>query len=90
MRVNLRQNAGSQFAVLSADQCEQIFLAALEVLERVGAQFYEPEALAQLLLRGVGGDEAGQVDVVAASGKKTHEPVDGHRVRHARRPRRSR
>jgi len=46
MRVNLRQNSGIQFAVLSADQCEQITLAALEVLERVGARFYEPEALA--------------------------------------------
>ena len=48
MRVNLKQNSGTQFTVLSADQCEQIYLAALEVLERVGARFYEPEALSIL------------------------------------------
>jgi len=46
MRVNLRKNSGTQFAVLSPDECEQIYLAALEVLERVGALFYEPDALA--------------------------------------------
>jgi trimethylamine--corrinoid protein Co-methyltransferase len=45
MRVNLRQNASLQFSVLSDDQCEQIALAAFEVLERVGARFYESEAL---------------------------------------------
>jgi len=45
MRVNLSQNAGVRFAVFSEDQCEQIVLAAFEVLERVGARFYEPEAL---------------------------------------------
>ena len=45
MRVNLTQNSGVQFRVLSDDQCEQIALAAFEVLERVGARFYEPEAV---------------------------------------------
>ena len=45
MRVNLSQNAGLRFAVFSEDQREQIALAAFEVLERVGARFYEPEAL---------------------------------------------
>lgn len=45
MRVNLRQNGSVQFRVLSDDQCEQIVLAAYEVLERVGARFHEPEAL---------------------------------------------
>lgn len=45
MRVNLRSNAGVQFRVLSDDQCEQVKLAAFEVLEDVGARFYEPEAL---------------------------------------------
>lgn len=45
MRVNLTQHAGVRFAVFSEDQCEQIALAAFEVLERVGARFYEPEAL---------------------------------------------
>ena len=45
MRVNLRQNASVQFRVLSDDQCEQVALAAFEVLERVGARFYESEAV---------------------------------------------
>lgn len=52
MRVNLSHHAGLQFAVLSADQREQIVLAAFEVLERVGARFYEPEALAVLARAG--------------------------------------
>ncbi|GAH74951.1 unnamed protein product [marine sediment metagenome] len=43
--MNLRSNAGVQFHVLSEDQCEQIELAAFEVLERVGARFYDPEAV---------------------------------------------
>ena len=45
MRVNLTQNTGVQFRVLTDDQCEQIVLAAYEVLERVGARYYEPEAI---------------------------------------------
>ena len=45
MRVNLSQNGSVQFRVLSADQCEQIFLAACEVLERVGTRFYEPQSV---------------------------------------------
>ena len=45
MRVNLSQNRSCRFSVLSQDQCDQIVLAAYEVLERVGARFYEPEAL---------------------------------------------
>jgi len=45
MRVNLSQNGSVHFRVFSDDQCEQIVLAAMEVLERVGARFYEPEAV---------------------------------------------
>ena len=45
MRVNLQQNATVQFRVLSDDQCEQVVLAAMEVLERVGADFHEPAAV---------------------------------------------
>lgn len=45
MRVNLVQNESVHFRVLSDDQCEQIALAAFEVLERVGAQFHAPEAV---------------------------------------------
>lgn len=52
MRVNLRQNGSVHFRVLSDDQCEQIVLAAFEVLERVGAQFHEPEAVN--ILQGAG------------------------------------
>jgi trimethylamine--corrinoid protein Co-methyltransferase len=45
MSVNLTHNVGVHFRVLSDDQCRQIFLAACEVLERIGARFYEPEAV---------------------------------------------
>jgi len=45
MRVNLSQNAGVHFRVLSNDQCEQIALAAFEVLERTGSKVYEPAAV---------------------------------------------
>jgi trimethylamine--corrinoid protein Co-methyltransferase len=45
MRVNLRSSGGVQFRVLSDEQCEEIRLAALEVLEGVGVRFYEPEAV---------------------------------------------
>lgn len=41
MRVNLTQHAGVRFAVFSEDQCEQIALAAFEVLERVGDRIRE-------------------------------------------------
>lgn len=51
MRVNLRQNEALHFRVFSADQCEQIALAAFEVLERVGARFHEPEAV-EILCKG--------------------------------------
>ena len=52
MRVNLRQNATVRFQVLSEDQCEQIVLAAYEVLERVGARFHEPAAVELLAKAG--------------------------------------
>lgn len=45
MRVNLCRNVGVAFRVLSDDQCEQIVLAAFEVLERVGARFYDDDAV---------------------------------------------
>ena len=45
MRTNLHQNVGVQFQVLSNDQCEQVVLAAFEVLERVGARFHDKEAV---------------------------------------------
>lgn len=45
MRVNLTQHGSVHFRVLSDDQIEQIILAAYEVLERVGAQIYDPDAI---------------------------------------------
>ncbi|MCJ7806220.1 MAG: trimethylamine methyltransferase family protein [Clostridia bacterium] len=41
-------NASIQFSVLSRNQCERIFSAALEVLERTGTKIYNEEALALL------------------------------------------
>ena len=45
MRVNLTQHGSVHFRVLSDDQIEQIVLSAYEVLERIGAQIYEPQAV---------------------------------------------
>jgi len=45
MQTNVRYNAGVQFQVLSESQCEQIVMAAYEVLERVGTKMYEPVAI---------------------------------------------
>jgi trimethylamine--corrinoid protein Co-methyltransferase len=52
MRANLQINVTPQFRVLTDDQIEEIYHAALEVLERVGTQIYGAEALA--LLSGAG------------------------------------
>jgi trimethylamine--corrinoid protein Co-methyltransferase len=52
MRANYQINATPQFRVLSEDQVEEIFHAALDVLERVGTRIYGQEALE--LLAGAG------------------------------------
>jgi trimethylamine--corrinoid protein Co-methyltransferase len=52
MRANYQVNATPQFRVLSDDQIEEIFHAALDVLERVGTRVYGTEGLA--LLRNAG------------------------------------
>ena len=52
MRVNYQVNATPLFRVLSDDQIEEIYLAALEVLARTGTRVYEAEALE--LLQGGG------------------------------------
>lgn len=52
MRANYQVNATPQFRVLSDDQIEEIFHAALDVLERVGMRVYGEEGLA--LLRDAG------------------------------------
>ncbi len=53
MRTNYRANATPLFRVLSDDQIEDIYLAALQVLERTGTRVYHDEALA--LLKDAGG-----------------------------------
>jgi trimethylamine--corrinoid protein Co-methyltransferase len=52
MRANYRANITPQFRVLSDDQIELIFLAALDVLQRVGTRIHGEEGLA--LLDGAG------------------------------------
>ena len=52
MRANYQVNATPQFRVLSDDQIEEIYHAALEVLERVGTRVYGEEGLT--LLRDAG------------------------------------
>lgn len=50
MRVNYRVNASSQFQLLSHDQRQEVYLAALKVLQNTGVAVYSEEAL-QLLER---------------------------------------
>ncbi|MFO8233970.1 MAG: trimethylamine methyltransferase family protein [Bacteroidales bacterium] len=45
MKMNQTVNMSTRFRVLSEDQIEQIFYAALEVLERTGGNIYQDEAL---------------------------------------------
>ncbi len=52
MRVNYQTNTTVQFEVLSQDQRAEIFEAALTVLENVGVDVYNDEALAVLKARG--------------------------------------
>lgn len=70
MRVNYQTHNTVQFEVLSPDQRAEIFRAALEVLEHVGVDVYNDEALAVLQARGA------QVD-----GRRVHFP--SHLVRQA-------
>ena len=48
MKANFTINATPQFRVLSDDQIEEVFLAALDVLERVGTRIHGEEGLALL------------------------------------------
>jgi len=45
MQVNQVHNATPQFAVLSRDECEMIFRAALEIMETTGGRFLNDEAI---------------------------------------------
>lgn len=45
VRANYQVNATPRLQVLSEDQCEAIYLGALEVLERTGAEVHSEEAL---------------------------------------------
>jgi trimethylamine--corrinoid protein Co-methyltransferase len=45
MKANYQVNATPQFRILSDDQVEEIYYAALDVLERVGTRIYGREAL---------------------------------------------
>ena len=56
MRVNYQTNAGTQFRVLSEDQCEEIYLAMLHVLERTGVNVHNEEAVELLKENGASVD----------------------------------
>lgn len=45
MRSDFVANASVKMRVLTSDQCQEVLLAALEVLERTGVTFYDDEAL---------------------------------------------
>lgn len=52
MRANMVYQKTAGLNLISPDQCEEIYLAALEVLDRVGVNVFEPEALELLAASG--------------------------------------
>jgi len=52
MKVNYQVNSTPLFRVLSDDQCEEIYLSALQVLERTGTRVYHDGALDLLKIAG--------------------------------------
>ncbi|HSJ57911.1 MAG TPA: trimethylamine methyltransferase family protein [Anaerolineae bacterium] len=69
MRANFQINATPQFRMLTDDQIEEIFFAALDVLAHVGTRIHGGEALSLL-------DRAGcQVDFDGASSARVRIPV---------------
>jgi trimethylamine--corrinoid protein Co-methyltransferase len=52
LRANMVYQKTAGLNLISPDQCEEIYLAALEVLERVGVNVFEPEALELLAASG--------------------------------------
>ena len=52
MRTNYRINASAQFHLLSQDECQEIYLAALKVLQRTGVAVHSDEARGVLEGRG--------------------------------------
>jgi trimethylamine--corrinoid protein Co-methyltransferase len=72
MRANYQVNATPQFRVLSDDQIEEIFHAALHVLERVGTRVYGEEGLS--LLREAGCLVSDSDDPAGSAGSLVHIP----------------
>lgn len=65
MRANYQVNVTPQFRVLTDDQIEEIFHAALEVLSRVGTRLHQAEALALLEAAGCQRDDSDLVRIPA-------------------------
>jgi len=72
MRANYQVNATPQFRVLSTDQIEEVFHAALHVLERVGTRVYGGEGLS--LLREAGCLVSDNDDPAGSAGSLVHIP----------------
>jgi trimethylamine--corrinoid protein Co-methyltransferase len=72
MRANYQVNATPQFRVLSDDQIEEVFYAALDVLERVGTQVHAEEGLS--LLRDAGCLVSEGNDSARSAGDLVHIP----------------
>ena len=60
MRVNYQTNTSTQFRILSDDQCEELYSAALQVLQHTGFEVHSKDALDLLSDNGasVKGDRA--------------------------------
>jgi trimethylamine--corrinoid protein Co-methyltransferase len=67
MKANLQVCSTPQFRMLSEDQIEQIFHAALDVLSRVGTRVYGDEALALLSDAGCLIRDSGATEAVASA-----------------------
>jgi trimethylamine--corrinoid protein Co-methyltransferase len=52
LKSNYRVNATVQFRVLSDDQCQELYMAALEILERTGVNVHAEEAISLLAKAG--------------------------------------
>ncbi|MBI4789228.1 MAG: trimethylamine methyltransferase family protein [Chloroflexi bacterium] len=63
IRMNERTFSSSQYARLSQEQCEKLHWASLEVLERTGAQLFEPAAVELLRKAGAWVGEGNRVRI---------------------------
>jgi trimethylamine--corrinoid protein Co-methyltransferase len=75
LRSNEEHLSGVQFRRLSDDQCQKLYWACLEVLERTGVRLYEQEALDLLEKAGVSATDGNRVRIPAGLVEKAFTTV---------------